>query len=166
GARPPPSPARLPRRPRRERTTARGTPRGGGPRRPPAGSVLGSVYGRRTPTPAARRAGGLSGGARLRPRSPGAPGRGARGAWPRSARRPRRAARLRARGPRLGPDAPHGDRVRPGRAGRPRRALLLRGRAPGRGEGRDARRRGRSEEHTSELQSRENLVCRLLLEKK
>jgi len=25
---------------------------------------------------------------------------------------------------------------------------------------------GRSEEHTSELQSRENLVCRLLLEKK
>src|SRR5690606_41082433 len=35
--------------------------------------------------------------------------------------------------------------------------------------GRAARRRaaaGRSEEHTSELQSRENLVCRLLLEKK
>src|SRR5690606_13590292 len=29
-----------------------------------------------------------------------------------------------------------------------------------------ARRRMRSEEHTSELQSRENLVCRLLLEKK
>src|SRR5436309_5784034 len=29
-----------------------------------------------------------------------------------------------------------------------------------------AARRGRSEEHTSELQSRENLVCRLLLEKK
>src|SRR5690606_41097227 len=28
------------------------------------------------------------------------------------------------------------------------------------------RRRARSEEHTSELQSRENLVCRLLLEKK
>src|SRR5690606_41889178 len=28
------------------------------------------------------------------------------------------------------------------------------------------RRTGRSEEHTSELQSRENLVCRLLLEKK
>src|SRR5690606_39310174 len=28
------------------------------------------------------------------------------------------------------------------------------------------RRDGRSEEHTSELQSRENLVCRLLLEKK
>src|SRR5690606_41061104 len=30
----------------------------------------------------------------------------------------------------------------------------------------DARRPLRSEEHTSELQSRENLVCRLLLEKK
>src|SRR5690606_32966527 len=29
-----------------------------------------------------------------------------------------------------------------------------------------ALRKGRSEEHTSELQSRENLVCRLLLEKK
>src|SRR2546422_4526882 len=29
-----------------------------------------------------------------------------------------------------------------------------------------ARRRGRSEEHTSELQSRLHLVCRLLLEKK
>src|SRR5207302_10375925 len=28
-----------------------------------------------------------------------------------------------------------------------------------------AEQRGRSEEHTSELQSRENLVCRLLLEK-
>src|SRR5690606_41968549 len=31
---------------------------------------------------------------------------------------------------------------------------------------RDFQRRIRSEEHTSELQSRENLVCRLLLEKK
>src|SRR5690606_41707069 len=31
---------------------------------------------------------------------------------------------------------------------------------------RDDRAQGRSEEHTSELQSRENLVCRLLLEKK
>src|SRR5690606_39830393 len=30
----------------------------------------------------------------------------------------------------------------------------------------DGRRRARSEEHTSELQSREKLVCRLLLEKK
>src|SRR5690606_41501983 len=33
-------------------------------------------------------------------------------------------------------------------------------------EGRTNRRGFRSEEHTSELQSRENLVCRLLLEKK
>src|SRR5690606_41714180 len=32
--------------------------------------------------------------------------------------------------------------------------------------GRALRRRARSEEHTSELQSREKLVCRLLLEKK
>src|SRR3712207_8843683 len=42
-------------------------------------------------------------------------------------------------------------------------------RAPGtRGRRRDPRRtpRGRSEEHTSELQSRQYLVCRLLLEKK
>src|SRR2546430_6295189 len=31
---------------------------------------------------------------------------------------------------------------------------------------RRARRKGRSEEHTSELQSQSNLVCRLLLEKK
>src|SRR5690606_39690963 len=34
------------------------------------------------------------------------------------------------------------------------------------GIGKYSRRRSRSEEHTSELQSRENLVCRLLLEKK
>src|SRR5690606_41944262 len=34
------------------------------------------------------------------------------------------------------------------------------------GPGGEAVRRERSEEHTSELQSRENLVCRLLLEKK
>src|SRR5690606_41921605 len=32
--------------------------------------------------------------------------------------------------------------------------------------GQPDRQQGRSEEHTSELQSRENLVCRLLLEKK
>src|SRR5258708_13084987 len=36
--------------------------------------------------------------------------------------------------------------------------------APGRGE--EERSRGRSEEHTSELQSPDHLVCRLLLEKK
>src|SRR2546429_5669995 len=34
------------------------------------------------------------------------------------------------------------------------------------GDRRVGRRRGRSEEHTSELQSRLHLVCRLLLEKK
>src|SRR2546430_3067246 len=39
------------------------------------------------------------------------------------------------------------------------------GRGPGRGRHRGVR-RGRSEEHTSELQSQSNLVCRLLLEKK
>src|SRR5262249_56555350 len=49
---------------------------------------------------------------------------------------------------RRGPPAPH-------RAGA--------GRRPGHGRG---RRRQRSEEHTSELQSLTNLVCRLLLEKK
>src|SRR5215475_14895982 len=37
---------------------------------------------------------------------------------------------------------------------------------PGRLPVRRQRRAARSEEHTSELQSRENLVCRLLLEKK
>src|SRR5690606_42062535 len=46
----------------------------------------------------------------------------------------------------------------------------LRLRQLGRGGGRPGHRHrpapGRSEEHTSELQSRENLVCRLLLEKK
>src|SRR3712207_7441266 len=38
--------------------------------------------------------------------------------------------------------------------------------APGRGRGLFLPRRVRSEEHTSELQSRQYLVCRLLLEKK
>src|SRR5690606_41541663 len=46
----------------------------------------------------------------------------------------------------------------PGRGPPPSASALLPG-AP-------RRSRGRSEEHTSELQSRENLVCRLLLEKK
>src|SRR2546430_6066701 len=36
----------------------------------------------------------------------------------------------------------------------------------GRGEQEERRERQRSEEHTSELQSQSNLVCRLLLEKK
>src|SRR6266702_7802077 len=38
--------------------------------------------------------------------------------------------------------------------------------ASGRPDRRNAARAGRSEEHTSELQSRGHLVCRLLLEKK
>src|SRR3712207_7157940 len=61
-----------------------------------------------------------------------------------------------------GPDAArglgHGARLRQGRSRwRSRRGLDL----PPEAEG-----RGRSEEHTSELQSRQYLVCRLLLEKK
>src|SRR5690606_41325620 len=40
------------------------------------------------------------------------------------------------------------------------------GREPGAAVRRGVRSAPRSEEHTSELQSRENLVCRLLLEKK
>src|SRR2546426_12603028 len=62
-------------------------------------------------------------------------------AWTRG----RRHDRQRARGP---PHAPHGRRSRAGVARRRARA------------------RDRSEEHTSELQSPCNLVCRLLLEKK
>src|SRR5690606_42042803 len=59
---------------------------------------------------------------------------------------------------------PGADRAhRPGRRAAPGLpGPLVRGR-PGRGRPAAAR---RSEEHTSELQSRENLVCRLLLEKK
>src|SRR5256885_7253434 len=54
----------------------------------------------------------------------------------------------------LAPYRPHGQPAR--RTDRDR----------GRGGGRPARARARSEEHTSELQSPCNLVCRLLLEKK
>src|SRR3712207_9168914 len=63
-----------------------------------------------------------------------------------------------------------------GRRGPPRAGLALPGTASGgvvgpdgrrrRPAGVGAQRRGRSEEHTSELQSRQYLVCRLLLEKK
>src|SRR5690606_42154866 len=55
----------------------------------------------------------------------------------------------------------------PRRAAPPRRRAGTAGR-PGRSAGplRRCGRGRRSEEHTSELQSRENLVCRLLLEKK
>src|SRR5688572_31354914 len=58
--------------------------------------------------------------------------------------------------------ARQGHRHSPGARRPPRRRA-----APGRGLG-NARGggRGRSEEHTSELQSQSNLVCRLLLEKK
>src|SRR5260370_26729984 len=58
------------------------------------------------------------------------------------------------------------------RSGRPPGAGWRRSPDPGRveqhlgGIARGARERGRSEEHTSELQSHLNLVCRLLLEKK
>src|SRR5690606_40020105 len=58
-------------------------------------------------------------------------------------------ARTDGRTGRGGPSAKPG----PGRTGRERRRSAA---ATG----------GRSEEHTSELQSRENIVCRLLLEKK
>src|SRR2546430_9112895 len=53
----------------------------------------------------------------------------------------------------------------PGRGARPdvSRPRRLLGRRPG---GPPGRRHDRSEEHTSELQSQSNLVCRLLLEKK
>src|SRR3712207_7721937 len=46
------------------------------------------------------------------------------------------------------------------------RRCRSRGRRDGRTGRRSASGRGRSEEHTSELQSRQYLVCRLLLEKK
>src|SRR5690606_41750445 len=66
--------------------------------------------------------------------------------------RPARARRRCSR-PGTGSDSavPHGRFARPPRRG-------------SRGRGKSAA--GRSEEHTSELQSREKLVCRLLLEKK
>src|SRR5690606_41961077 len=59
----------------------------------------------------------------------------------------------------------------PRRAGDGRRGGVFAGnprqrRRSARPVGRAGRSRRRSEEHTSELQSRENLVCRLLLEKK
>src|SRR5690349_22997626 len=47
-----------------------------------------------------------------------------------------------------------------------RARLVLRGGAPGRLVRRPPAAQKRSEEHTSELQSRRDLVCRLLLEKK
>src|SRR3712207_7509129 len=58
------------------------------------------------------------------------------------------------------PERRGGRGVRPGRRRRPGRGARDRARAPRR------RLQPRSEEHTSELQSRQYLVCRLLLEKK
>src|SRR5690606_39676863 len=81
-------------------------------------------------------------------------------------RSPARPGRLRA-GRRGTPDRPPEPRTPP----HLRRPLRLRP-VPGTGDDRLGQGplprdvRGRSEEHTSELQSRENLVCRLLLEKK
>src|SRR3712207_7573665 len=57
----------------------------------------------------------------------------------------------------------HARALRAGAQGRAGRGQPLR-RSPC--EGRDGARERRSEEHTSELQSRQYLVCRLLLEKK
>src|SRR3712207_7584025 len=64
-----------------------------------------------------------------------------------------------------------GDRLaradaRPPRRGVPGGAEAGGGREPPHPRGRPAEARRRSEEHTSELQSRQYLVCRLLLEKK
>src|SRR3712207_7216374 len=63
----------------------------------------------------------------------------------------------RVRGRRHPPRRPHGPPARRARHAHGRRDRALH---------RRARHRGRSEEHTSELQSRQYLVCRLLLEKK
>src|SRR3712207_6909486 len=71
--------------------------------------------------------------------------------------------------PHQGRGRPHARGARPDRAGAPtapRELEALGRRAEGhRREGPRGRQR-RSEEHTSELQSRQYLVCRLLLEKK
>src|SRR3712207_8218984 len=75
----------------------------------------------------------------------------------------RRPGRLgRARGGRRGRPGGPLLRVVRGRGGHPRRGRAPRG-VPGGGR---PERRPRSEEHTSELQSRQYIVCRLLLEKK
>src|SRR3712207_8574605 len=69
----------------------------------------------------------------------------------------------RAREPDAGPPRRPRRRGRRGAAGGARRLRLR----PALGAGHPDRRAGpRSEEHTSELQSRQYLVCRLLLEKK
>src|SRR3712207_8845710 len=82
--------------------------------------------------------------------------------------RSRAAERARPRGA-ADPAPPRGDAPRLGaRLGRAARARSHAhpDAARRRGEPGDDRQRARSEEHTSELQSRQYLVCRLLLEKK
>src|SRR2546430_9424689 len=66
------------------------------------------------------------------------------------------------------PPRADGDRVLLEHRGRPRRVDLrhLSGTGPGLHPGPRPLQHRRSEEHTSELQSQSNLVCRLLLEKK
>src|SRR5690606_41350743 len=83
-------------------------------------------------------------------------------ALPISVRRRRRRAEIRQGRPAAGRDANHRGARHQGQIPQPEPVY------PGRESVRPAHRRqyGRSEEHTSELQSRENLVCRLLLEKK
>src|SRR5690606_42147463 len=72
-------------------------------------------------------------------------------------RRPRRRAPPAPHEPRPGPSGRESSAPTAGTAGTPPAPAT---RSPG------PHRPPRSEEHTSELQSRENLVCRLLLEKK
>src|SRR3712207_7319887 len=80
-----------------------------------------------------------------------------RSRWPGGPRTSRRAAGQRRRGRR---------ERRAGQWQRRQREQAAEGRQ-GQGQGGEARQgRERSEEHTSELQSRQYLVCRLLLEKK
>src|SRR5690606_41367387 len=61
-------------------------------------------------------------------------------------------------------EAQGAERLQGGALGERHAGRARHGRLAGRQEG--LPRNARSEEHTSELQSRENLVCRLLLEKK
>src|SRR3712207_7478774 len=62
-------------------------------------------------------------------------------------------------------EAPDDARADPGNLARPPRRDPTHHRSPGERPGGSGG-QGRSEEHTSELQSRQYLVCRLLLEKK
>src|SRR2546426_241105 len=73
--------------------------------------------------------------------------------------------RLARRGPVRGPSRPRRSRGERGRPGGAHGGGLLGARRLARSRARQPRRK-RSEEHTSELQSPCNLVCRLLLEKK